>query len=235
MHFIRFVAAEREAVYRFAHLADELGHELPDDSFTGGHSFLLGEPEVIESPLLSEGGGADWVPARIVGLARHHGIPARLLDWTTNPMVAAMFAAGCESQRGENLAVWALRLPDQQDVIAGGEPHELCRLRVLVERLPRHVSPFLHAQAGLFTWIDQADRFFLLEDRWPTVNDVCDGRLQVISLPATQAEELLSLLRRAGITRAHLMPTLDNVAQAVRDTERPTGELPRPGSEGEAL
>ena len=43
-------------------------------------------------------------------LARHHELPVRLLDWSTNPVVALYFASTYESEgHVEDGAVWAIK------------------------------------------------------------------------------------------------------------------------------
>lgn len=55
-------------------------------------------------------------------LARSHGLPVRLLDWTANPLSALYFAAKCEEPKGD-AAVWAIvrknKKEEQEDKVKG--------------------------------------------------------------------------------------------------------------------
>lgn len=44
----------------------------------------------------------------VLAVAQHNGLPTRCLDWTSSPLVAAHFACGDESKKGEDGAVWCL-------------------------------------------------------------------------------------------------------------------------------
>lgn len=54
----------------------------------------------------------DW---ETLFLARSHGLPVRLLDWTSNPLGALYFAAKCEEVRGD-AAVWAIVKKNENEI-----------------------------------------------------------------------------------------------------------------------
>lgn len=203
------VAAEREMVFQFVDLADELGyfvHQLKEVRHPprGLDRYVKGQ--TIDGP----------TPNFAFALAQHHGIPTRLLDWTRKGLVAAFFAAeGVQGQRASAkpptyLAVWAL---DHEAGRGWNWDRLIC---------PRHQFPFLHAQDGLFTWLCTGDAYFVEHGSWPPFEEHLEpdydrGKpLRKLTLPVEQADDLLKILFRERISRAHLMPTYDNVVATLR-------------------
>lgn len=79
-------------------------------------------------------------------LARHHGVPTRLLDWTTNPMVALYFA--CLSDPDVDGKVYVLKKLNELPLEAMHNPFAVDDLYYV---RPPHISPRIFAQASYFT------------------------------------------------------------------------------------
>jgi hypothetical protein len=143
-------------------------------------------------------------------------MPTRILDWTHSPEVAAFFAADlAKTDQNEPIAVWALNvraLPIKSGV------------RLLT--VDRSDIGFLHAQEGLFTYLAGGDLTYLLSGSWPPVDSVVSRvALSKLILPASEATELKRLLWAEGYSRAHLMPTLDNVTKALESLWRDSSRI----------
>jgi hypothetical protein len=189
--------AEGRAIREFVILANELGLRIEDDVYD--------LPSNYREPTFG------------TALAQHHGVPTPLLDWTRNPLVAAYFAAA-EDTNGERIAVWALNTE-----LACAPPNGPPRFDLHTFECPRFAHAFLHAQAGLFTWVQDYKQwnFMIHHGFWPSMLDtlsefdVPPGCMRCITLPRAQLPELRQLLWRERVSRAHLMPTFDNVRAAL--------------------
>ncbi|MBI1784619.1 FRG domain-containing protein [Candidatus Sumerlaeota bacterium] len=207
------VAAEYDAVCRFIHLADELGFHIP---FHTPQLRRTDISDLIENQFLTP--QLIGLYGESFGLAQHHGIPTRLLDFAWKPRIAAFFAAEkaeelCDLPNSpEHFAVWAVNLWDYRgsDVGLSSGSHA------------NH--GFLHAQDALFVYCRRPEKFFLENGYWPNVEQLVENALssggskpiRKMTLSIKEAPALLELLRRERITRAHVMPALDNVSHTLK-------------------
>ncbi|QDT15228.1 FRG domain-containing protein [Alienimonas californiensis] len=142
-------------------------------------------------------------------IAQHHGVPTRLLDWSTNPLVALYFAV--EQSPDQDGNVWCLGAHSTHNCLPAST-HTDQRSTVRNSGLivfPRHLSPRVTNQSGCFTNhrtnkpADEAD--------W---DDYC--RFTKITIPAGKKKQVLSELFDLGIHGAFIWPDLGGLADRLR-------------------
>jgi len=227
--------AEYYSLWQFVELSNLLGLKL------FGSEEILSPEHFLNHPKVN----AKWPKFhiyQILGLAQHHGIPTRLLDFSTDPFIALWFAVDdafndminnrllmnkhldLEEARDfeysnrhidKKLALWEInfRFIEKDSLIKS----LLC---------PRSEHSYLHAQSGIFLFIEDADLFYLENGYWPSLDEIILEyakkkyphdrlilRKNIISVNCIP--RLYLLLEKEGIFKSRLMPNFDNIANQI--------------------
>jgi hypothetical protein len=145
-------------------------------------------------PYLDKEPSNDW---EWISLAQHHGLPTRLLDWTSNPLVATYFAV--EKDTGTDRVVYALPALTVLNTLSYA-PLDYDMDDFVF--LPELVTSRILAQGGCFTIHARPNNTFA-------------GWFRKLLIPDSLAIEIKLHLSRYGINRASLFPSLDGLANNI--------------------
>lgn len=200
---------------------DPLSPKIARLDRTRGAEILRYEQEMLDDfkrrsvPFLSNEMTTDW---DWIALARHHGLPTRLLDWTSNALAALWFAVEKPIEE-ESAVVWIYKpdhsdLVTEQDLIKSPLDRRLHKTRVF---RPRHINNRIVAQSGWFTvhMFQKRRRWFVALDKMPRTKKL----LTKISIPTEMDSESIRIeLDRCGINNSSLVPGLDSICEHIRQS-----------------
>jgi hypothetical protein len=134
--------------------------------------------------------------------AQHHGAPTRLLDWTTNPLIALYFAAK-NTNKATDGVVYIYDLPKAihfvKDAILNPiSVAEDCHFE------PQHIDMRITAQASMFTL--HADPYKPLDK----------DKMEQIWFKGECRHQLIAELDALGVHAASVFPGLSGVGERIR-------------------
>ncbi|HEV2545836.1 MAG TPA: FRG domain-containing protein [Stellaceae bacterium] len=178
-------------------------------------------------------------------LARHHGLPTRLLDWTANALFALYFACRQHSDKRQAGKVWAMlrrkgseydvnafdlaKRADEDDLfnrplLAGHWPDASDRYAIKIVH-PIYNSPRLLAQDGAFTFhSDPRMRIETYAGQPFAEHNLDIENLYWWCIPAESKISIIEELSGLGITERLVYPDLDGIAKSLWETATLWGE-----------
>lgn len=136
----------------------------------------------------------DWL-----ALGQQYGLPTRLLDWTDNPLVACFFAVDENSK--DDGVIYAYHNESYIPVDRHPDPFQY---RKVGKFIPRHITPRITTQGGLFTIHPDPYEPFTSTD------------MEKIILPANLQTDFKRTLSRYGVNQFALFPGLDGLAAHIQ-------------------
>ena len=214
-----------EQIYReirllelFVDGCDQIGFKVPNDSISFREEIITTQKQ--DPYYIAPYKWPNTKLFEVMALAQHHGVPTRLLDWSTIPYVAIYFAMSGALSRirekkeeittDDRLAIWCLNI----EAI-----HQHPNLKLI--KVPNSISPHLSAQSGVFTVQSHNGKRHEEFEIKGLEKEFCNSPnspLLKYTLPLKESVNLHRLCIKSGFTGASIFSTPDGAGKLTTDS-----------------
>lgn len=220
IHLIEIISKPDCGHYVYRGVSDSLNHKLIPSIGRLPNLYLpIDEKEMFDQFKLRAYGSLEKHPNNDwewLALAQHHGLPTRLLDWTSSPLVAAYFATKPNIDKGSGLlaqcsengcAIYALHFCEYINTSSHPNPFEYDKIGILY---PPHITDRISGQFGLFSTQPEPKEEFQIsyDERFPT--DIT--KYELSQEVATEIQKRLFFL---GVREDSIFPDLDGYTRSI--------------------
>jgi FRG domain len=168
---------------------------------------LLNEFKKLSHPFIVDRSRSDW---DWLYIARHHGLPTRLLDWSTNPLKGLFFAVQDFRYDDKDSVLWALEASGWVETMDREKRNTLHDMLLVY---PPHINERIVAQDACFTVFPLPPSH---GDFVPAEKTRLVKRTVEIVIPANARLRMRTELVQLGLTHRTMFPGLDGVARSIR-------------------
>ena len=166
--------------------------------------FLLSRFQARAVPFLEAPPSNDW---EWLALAQHHGLPTRLLDWTTNPLIALFFSVHEGSDDRDGILVSYMHSSTSIEPSIIYSPIG-AKQRLMYE--PPHINQRIISQQAMLT----------AEPEVLDIEKESKGRkTQGLPVAARAKQSIREQLNKLGVNVSTVFPSLDSIANSLKNTQ----------------
>jgi hypothetical protein len=153
-----------------------------------------------------------------VFLAQHHGLPTRLLDWSTNPLVGLYFAVERHDDRDGTLYLTRQQVTDQYELFDFRTADVLKKSVFAIQQKQGHFI-FVRPKYKDRRYYNQASVFSCPARPYEELTPELLGNLEMLTVPGALKPQLRARLSMLGVSASFIYPGLDGIASQVKSLQ----------------